>query len=273
MSNDFLVEIGTEELPPKALRPLMDSFGENLAAGIDAARLSRGGVRTYASPRRLTVHVKKLARQQDDREVEQKGPPVRIAFDDDGNPTPAATAFATKCGVSVDALERVETAKGEWLAFTAVEEGRTASELLPVIIERALGALPIPRRMRWGASDAEFVRPVHWVVLLHGDDVIDASIMGQKAGRETRGHRYHSSGPIAIASPSEYLDKLESEGYVIADFVRRRDMVREGVEAAAQQVGGTIVDGEALYDEVAALVEWPVPIVGAFDEIYLELPR
>ena len=273
MSGDFLVEIGTEELPPKALRSLMEAFGENLTAGVDAARLAHGDVQAYASPRRLTVRIEGLARQQADREVEQKGPPVRVAFDDDGNPTPAATAFATKCGVRVEDLERVETAKGEWLAFTALEKGRHATELLPDIIERALGALPIPRRMRWGASDAEFVRPVHWVMLLHGDAIIDASIMGLRAGRETQGHRVHSSGPVIINTPGEYLDKLEREGYVIADFMRRRDMVREGVEAAAQQAGGTIVDGESLYDEVAALVEWPIPIVGAFDEIYLELPR
>ncbi|MDJ0792928.1 MAG: glycine--tRNA ligase subunit beta [Woeseiaceae bacterium] len=273
MSNDFLIEIGTEELPPKALRPLMEAFGENLTAGIDDARLAHGDVRAYASPRRLTVHVEKLAQQQDDREVEQKGPPVRVAFDDDGNPTPAATAFATKCGVSVEGLDRVETEKGEWLMFRLLEKGRTASELLPDIIERALAALPIPRRMRWGAGDAEFVRPVHWVLMLHGDDVIDATIMGLKTGRESRGHRYHSSGPIEIASPGEYLEKLEADGYVIADFMRRRAMVSEGVDAAAEQAGGTIVDGESLFDEVAALVEWPVPIVGAFDEIYLELPR
>ncbi len=273
MKNDFLVEIGTEELPPKALRPLMEAFGENLAAGIDGARLAHGEVHAYASPRRLTVLVEKLARQQDDRKVEQKGPPVRVAFDDDGKPTPAATAFASKCGVTVEDLDRVETEKGEWLTYTLLEKGQPASKLLPDIIEQALGALPIPRRMRWGASDAEFVRPVHWVLLLHGDDVIDSTIMGLAAGRESRGHRYHSAGPISIASPGEYLDKLETDGYVIADFMRRRRMVSDGVEAAAAQVGGTVVDGESLYDEVAALVEWPVPIVGAFDEIYLELPR
>ncbi len=273
MSSDFLVEIGTEELPPKALRPLMEAFGENLATGIDAARLARGDVHAYASPRRLTVLVEKLAQHQDDREVEQKGPPVRVAFDDDGNPTPAATAFATKCGVSVEQLQRIQTDKGEWLTFTALEKGRSAAELLPEIIERALGALPVPRRMRWGASAAEFVRPVHWIMLLHGTDIMEASIMGLPAGRETRGHRFHSSGALVIDSPADYLDKLESDGYVIADFMRRRNMVREGVEAAATQAGGTVVDGESLYDEVAALVEWPVPIVGAFDEIYLELPR
>lgn len=272
-ADDFLVEIGTEELPPKALRTLMDAFGANLAAGIDDARLLHGDVRSYASPRRLSVMVKKLAHAQEDRSVEQKGPPVRVAFDADNNPTAAATAFATKCGTTVDALERIETEKGEWLVFTAVEQGKSAAELLPDIIERALATLPIPRRMRWGAGDAEFVRPVHWVVLLHGKDVIEASIMGIATGRESRGHRFHSSGPVSIGAPADYLDALEREGFVIADFERRREMVREGVDAAAEQVGGSVVDGESLYDEVAALVEWPVPIVGAFDELYLELPR
>jgi glycyl-tRNA synthetase beta chain len=251
----------------------MEAFGDNLGAGIDDARLPHGKVRAYASPRRLTVRVNKLAQRQEDRKAEQKGPPVRIAFDDDGNPTSAATAFATKCGVGVDELERTQTDKGEWLTYTTLEEGRAAAELLPDIIERALAALPIPRRMRWGDGDAEFVRPVHWVVLLHGDDVIDASIMGIRAGRDSRGHRFHSSGPVSIKSPDDYLEQLEHEGHVIADFHRRRDMVRDGVVAAAEQAGGSIVDGESLYDEVASLVEWPVPIVGAFDEIYLELPR
>jgi glycyl-tRNA synthetase beta chain len=273
LADDFLVEIGTEELPPKALRSLMVAFGENLATGIDEARLSRGQVHTYASPRRLAVVVDKLAGSQGDREVEQKGPPVSVAFDADNNPTPAATAFAAKCGVSVDELDRVETNKGERLTYKNVERGRPAAELLPDIIEQALGALPIPRRMRWGAGDAEFVRPVHWVVLLHGDDVIDASIMGIVAGRDSRGHRFHSSGTISIASPGDYLQSLEKEGYVIADFMRRRDMVRKGVEAAAEQVGGNVVDGESLYDEVASLVEWPVPIVGGFEELFLDLPR
>jgi glycyl-tRNA synthetase beta chain len=271
--HDFLVEIGTEELPPKALLPLMEAFGDNVTEGVDGARLAHGDVSVFASPRRLAVSVANLAEAQEDRAVEQKGPPTRIAFDENGAPTAAAEAFAKKCGVTIDALERVQTDKGEWLVFNTVEKGRSAAELMPEIVERALGSLPIPRRMRWGAGDAEFVRPVHWVVMLHGKNVVATSIMGIASGRETRGHRYHSSGPIALAQPRDYVEALETQGYVIADFARRREMVREGVEAAAAQVGGSIVDGETLYDEVASLVEWPVPIVGAFDEIYLELPR
>jgi len=219
------------------------------------------------------VLVEGLGLAQDDRKVEQKGPPVSVAFDDDGQPKPPATAFAEKCGVGVDELDRVATDKGEWLVFNTVEAGRPAAELMPEVIERALASLPIPRRMRWGDSDAEFVRPVHWIVLLHGDEVIDATIMGIRSGRHSEGHRFHSAGAIEIEKPGMYLETLEKQGYVIADFERRRNLVRDGVIAAAEQVGGRIVDGESLYDEVAALVEWPVPIVGAFDEEYLDLPR
>jgi len=272
-TDDFLVEIGTEELPPKALRSLMDAFAANLAAGIADARLSHGKITSYASPRRLSVIVRALAQAQDDRSVQHKGPPTKVAFDADDKPTAAATAFATKCGTTVGALERIETDKGEWLVFNAIEHGKSAAELLPELVERALAALPIPRRMRWGSGEAEFVRPVHWIVLLHGKNVIEASVMGIEAGQASRGHRFHSSGPVLIPTPADYLDVLEHEGYVIADFERRREMVREGVDAAAEQVGGSVVDGESLYDEVAALVEWPVPIIGAFDEPFLELPR
>ena len=270
---DLLVEIGTEELPPKALRSLMEAFGSGLAAAVDGAHLARGDVQTYASPRRLAVIITALADRQDDRKVDQKGPPVKVAFDDDGNPTPAATSFAKKCGVGVDELGREETDKGAWLTFSRVEKGKTSAELIPGLVETALGQLPIPRRMRWGSGDAEFVRPVHWIVLLQGDEVIDAEIMGIAASNASRGHRFHSDGPVEISSPDVYLDALESRGHVITDFQRRRDMVRDGVETMAAKAGGSVVDGESLYDEVAALVEWPVPLLGKFDEQYLELPR
>lgn len=271
--DDFLVEIGTEELPPKALQSLMTAFAEKLGEKLDEARLEHGALDAYASPRRLAVLVHDLALQQEDRDVEQKGPPLRIAFDDDGNATAAAEAFAKKCGVGVADLERQQTDKGEWLCYRSSVAGKTASELVPECIESALSALPIPRRMRWGAHEVEFVRPVHWVLLLHGKHGIDANILGIGSGNTTRGHRFHSDTAITIASPDEYLRKLENDGYVIADFERRRDMVRESVESAAAAAGGAVADGESLYDEVAALVEWPVPVVGNFDPEFLQLPR
>ncbi|MDJ0701067.1 MAG: glycine--tRNA ligase subunit beta [Woeseiaceae bacterium] len=273
MSADFLIEVGTEEMPPKALRSLMEAFAANLGSAVDEARLGHGDVHAYASPRRLAVLIEDLADAQADRTVVQKGPPVHVAFDDDGKPKPAATAFAKKCGVDVDALGRDRTDKGEWLVHESVEKGASAASLLPELIERALAALPIPRRMRWGASDAEFVRPVHWIVMLHGTRVIDAPVMGIAAGNLSRGHRFHTDKPVKIGKPADYLHALESKGYVIADFERRRHMVRDGVDEAARHAGGHVVDGESLYDEVTALVEWPVPMTGRFDETFLELPR
>ena len=272
-ADDFLVEIGTEELPPKALCSLMDAFGAGLTAAVDEAGLSRGEVSVYASPRRLCVYIKELQRRQDDRKIEQKGPPTKIAFDDDGNPTGAATAFASKCGVGVGELGRNKTDKGEWLSFSSLEPGLTSTELLPPMIEQALAMLPIPRRMRWGANEAEFVRPVHWVVMLHGSDTVQSSVMGIQAGNESRGHRFHSSGAVRISSAGDYLGTLENEGFVIADFVRRRASVQSGVDAAAAELGGAVVASDLLFDEVAALVEWPVPVVGSFDERFLLLPR
>jgi glycyl-tRNA synthetase beta chain len=270
---DFLVEIGTEELPPKALRLLMEAFARDLETAVDDARLGHGDVRPYASPRRLAVVIDRLELAQEDRKSTQKGPPVKVAFDDDGKPTPAATAFAKKCGVDVDALGREKTDKGEWLVSEVVEKGRKADELMPELIEGALAALPIPRRMRWGAGEEEFVRPVHWVVLLHGGTTITAPIMGVTAGNQSHGHRFHSREPVTIDSPVDYLTTLEKEGYVIADFERRLSMVRQGVAAAAAEAEGIPVGDDDLYDEVTALVEWPVPIVGSFDKKYLELPR
>ncbi len=270
---NLLVEIGTEELPPKALRDLKDAFATQLTSGLADARLEHGEVQSFASPRRLTVVVADLVAQQEERRVEQKGPPEKIAFDDSGEATPAALAFAKKCGVSVAELSRVDTDKGVWLAHSSVEAGQSIDDLLPSIIEKALAALPIPRRMRWGAGEAEFVRPIHWSVLLHGERVIDATILGIKTGNDSQGHRFHAPGPIRIPSADAYLDTLEKEGFVIADFERRREMVREGVDAAAASAGGEVVEADALYDEVAALVEWPVPVVGRFDKKFLELPR
>lgn len=270
---DFLVEIGTEELPPKALRSLMDAFADSLTLAIDDARLAHGEVHRYASPRRLAVFVGALAAQQEERHTTQKGPPVSIAFDDDGNLTAAGTAFAKKCGVDATELGRASTDKGEWLSCDVVENGQTAAELLPGLIESALAALPIPRRMRWGDGDAEFVRPVHWIVLLHGSTVLDANILGVDSGNESRGHRFMSDGAIRITKPSDYLSVLEKSGSVIADFDRRRELVQQGVEAEAKAVGGSVVDGELLFDEVASLVEWPEPMTGNFDEKYLDLPR
>ncbi|MGI9222442.1 MAG: glycine--tRNA ligase subunit beta [Woeseiaceae bacterium] len=269
----FLVEIGTEELPPKALRSLMDAFAAGLKEGIDTARLDHGDIKRYASPRRLAVLIESLASGQEDRVTQQKGPPVSIAFNDDGELTAAGEAFAKKCGVAPDKLGRTKTEKGEWVSCELVEQGLTAAELMPKLIEDVLAALPIPRRMRWGAGEAEFVRPVHWIVMIHGATVVKANILGVPSGKKTRGHRFMGESSITINKASDYLSTLEKQGSVIADFDRRRQLVEQGVVAEAKAAGGAVVDGESLYDEVTALVEWPVPMTGGFDEKFLQLPR
>lgn len=269
---DFLVEIGTEELPPLALRELADAFARGVGEGLAAAGLGGEGIEAFATPRRLAVRAADVALRQPTRRIEKRGPPVSAAFTADGSPTRAATAFAAGCGVDVAALERVSTAKGEWLLFRGEEPGQPAAALLPAIVEAALAALPVPRRMRWGAGDAEFVRPVHWVLMLLGHDVVPANLLGQSSGNSTRGHRFHHPEPVAVQEPSGYEEVLEA-ARVIVSFEKRRARVAEQIAAAAREAGGEAVADDALLDEVTGLVEWPVAVTGRFDKPYLELPE
>jgi glycyl-tRNA synthetase beta chain len=270
---DFLVEIGTEELPPKALRNLMQAFASELSRLLDEHRLAHGTIKEFASPRRIAALVSGLALAQEDRSVTAKGPPVKIAFDDAGNPRPAATAFANKCGVAVQDLERTSSDKGEWLSCCLREKGVTAAELLPGIIARALKLLPVPRRMRWGSSELEFVRPVHWVVMLHGKEIVPGEVLGHAAGDVTRGHRFLAPDAIRIAEPSKYSSLLEKNGFVLADFDARQQKIVDQVSREAVAAGGTIVADERLFEEVSALTEWPVAMTGHFDDEFLSLPR
>ncbi len=270
---DFLVEIGTEELPPKALRTLEQAFGEALADGLARARLSHGDMSTYASPRRLAALAPMLALTQEDRSSRMKGPPVSIAVDERGKPTNAGLSFAKKCGVGFEDLGREKTDKGEWLCHDAVEKGQAAAALLPDIVTVALNALPIPRRMRWGDRDTEFVRPVHWVLLLHGRNTVAGSVLGIACGNVTRGHRFHAPQEIRIPEPGKYLGLLEKKGRVIADFAVRRKKILEGAEEEANKLNGTAMTDAALVDEVTALTEWPVAMTGKFDRGFLLLPK
>jgi len=272
-AEDFLVEIGTEELPPKALKALMQAFASGMADGLGKARLGHGEIKAFATPRRLAVIVEQLQEGQEDRQVRQKGPPVAVAFDDQGQATRAALAFATKCGTTVDQLERESTESGEWLAFTAKEKGQSAAVLVPAIVQQALDVLPVPRRMRWGAHADEFVRPVHWLIMLHGTSIVNGNILGCQAGNKTRGHRFHTTGELEISSPADYVEALAGGGYVICDFARRRKKIVELVAAEARKVKGTPVGDDALIDEVTALTEWPVALTGSFDREFLDLPR
>ena len=271
-TRDLLIEIGTEELPPKALLRLSRAFSDGVRKGLIQADLAFGEVHDYAAPRRLAVWIEAVAATQADREQIRRGPALAAAFDDEGNPTPGAQGFARSCGVGVEQLEKLETDKGAWLVHRVMERGRGTAELVPDIVDRALGQLPIPKRMRWGAGTAEFVRPVHWVVLLFGDEVIDAEILGVRSGRETRGHRFHHPAPIYIGEPAAYAPLLQTEGRVLADFAERREAIRGQVIEAGVAAGGRALIDEDLLDEVTALVEWPVAVVGDFETRFLEVP-
>ncbi|ALP52092.1 hypothetical protein Tel_02455 [Candidatus Tenderia electrophaga] len=269
---DFLVELGTEELPPKALKKLADAFTAGIVEGLQNEHLSHSAVHSYAAPRRLAVWVEALQTAQPDKQLERRGPAVQAAFDDNGLPTKAAQGFARSCGVQVEELETLETDKGSWLVHRGFEQGKGARELLPAIVQHALDKLPIPKRMRWGDLSAEFVRPVHWLVLLLGEEVIDTEILAVESGRETRGHRFHHPHAISINQPSEYAPLLETEGRVVADFEQRREAIRGQVQEAAVRLGGKAVIDASLLDEVTGMVEWPVAVAGSFDRRFLDVP-
>jgi glycyl-tRNA synthetase beta chain len=271
-TRDLLIEIGTEELPPKALKKLSEAFEAGVKEGLKSADLSFGEVQRFASPRRLAVLVADLVEGQADKQVERRGPALAAAFDEDGNPSKAAEGFARSCGVDMDALEKLETDKGAWLMFRHEQKGQPTTALIPDIVHSALDKLPIPKRMRWGDGDAQFVRPVHWVVLLFGDEVVEAEILSVKAGRETRGHRFHHPHTMYIGEPKAYAPLLETEGHVVADFAARREAVKAQVLEAGAQLGGQAVIDEALLDEVTAMVEWPVAVSGNFEERFLDVP-
>jgi glycyl-tRNA synthetase beta chain len=271
-TRDFLVEIGTEELPPKSLLALATAFADGIAKGLTEAGLPHKAVERFATPRRLAVRVRRLAERQPDRAIERRGPPVKAAFDAQGAPTQAALAFAKGCGVEVATLERLETPKGVWLVHRGTEAGSGTIALLPGIVQASLDALPIARRMRWGAGEAQFVRPVHWVLMLFGRDVVPCSILDVPAGNLSYGHRFMAPKALRIASPASYAGTLHKRGRVLADIHERRETIRQGVTAAAARLGGNAVMSEDLLDEVTALVEWPVPLAGRFDERFLELP-
>ncbi|MGD9000984.1 MAG: glycine--tRNA ligase subunit beta, partial [Granulosicoccaceae bacterium] len=271
-THTLLVEIGTEELPPKALLRLSEAFTDGICQGLETAGLGYGTVTPYASPRRLAVQIDTLQTRQADREETRRGPALTAAFGEDGCPTKAAEGFARSCGVSVEELERLETDKGAWLSYTLQQPGQSTNALVPDIVRHALDKLPIPKRMRWGAGEAEFVRPVHWIVLMFEDKVIDTEILGVKSGNTTYGHRFHHPVAMSLFEADAYAPLLESQGHVIADFAVRREAVRAQVEEIAINHGGKAIIDAELLDEVTAMVEWPVAVLGNFDKRFLDVP-
>lgn len=269
---DLLFELRTEELPPRTLQGLSTALRDGIVKGLDTAGIVHGKVRGFATPRRLAALVAACADSAPDRQVERRGPPVANAFDAEGLPTQAANAFARNCGVPVGELERLVTDKGAWLVFRGTERGASTVALLAGILNAAVAALPIARRMRWGARTTEFVRPVRGAVLLYGEEVVPVEVLGLTTGRLTIGHRFHAPRPISLKSAKSYESRLK-RAKVVADFAVRRERVRAGVAAAAQAAGGAALIEQALLDEVTGLVEWPVPITGRFEKRFLALPR
>jgi len=270
---DFLVEIGTEELPPRSLFTLQKAFVSALGAGLDKAELAHGELIGYSTPRRLAVWVKRLANRQPEQHLKRKGPPLNAAFDAAGAPTRAALAFAESCGTQVDALERLQEGKGTFLFFMGARPGERAQDLLPVLVQQALDALPIARRMHWGSGSAMFVRPVHWLLMIFGADVVPATLLETPAGNLTYGHRFHAPKALRITSAGSYERTLRERGRVLADFAARRERIRTEVNQVARVLEGRALITEALLEEVTALVEWPVALAGHFEPRFLELPR
>lgn len=270
---DLLIEIGTEELPPGALNQLAQALLSGLVQGLGKAQFDFAAdqARFYASPRRLTCLIPDLSERQPDREMERRGPAVTQAFDENGQPKPAATGFARSLGIEVDQLERLTTDKGEWLYYRFTERGKSLAKILPELLNKAIERLPIPKPMRWGDHETRFVRPVHWLVVLHGADVIPLQALGQTAGRTTYGHRIHAPGGHEIATAADYLDVLR-QAYVVADPEIRRQRIIELSEQAAATAGLKARLTVDLVNEVTALVEWPVAVTCSFDEDFLQVP-
>ncbi|MDO9046366.1 MAG: glycine--tRNA ligase subunit beta [Methylobacter sp.] len=268
----LLFELGSEELPPKTLLKLSNALLNNIIQGLNAAELTFTGSKAYATPRRLAVFIENLASAQPDKTVEKRGPALQAAFAPDGTPSKAALGFAVSCGTRFDQLERLKTDKGEWLSFTQAVKGQATENLIPDIIRQSIAGLPIAKRMRWGSFTTEFVRPVHWAVLLYGDSVIDTEILGLKTGATTQGHRFHAPQKITLTKPEDYADVLYKQGRVIADLEQRKTLIRDAAQKAAAAVNGFAHIEDDLLEEIAALNEWPVPITGTFDPRFLELP-
>lgn len=270
--SDFLVEIGTEELPPTSLQALSASFTAQIKAGLEAEELNFSSFQSFATPRRLAVIFFGLDAKTPEKTIEAWGPPKKIAFDEQGNPAKAAEAFAKKNGINIEDITIENDGKADKLVYRSIKLGRAAAELLPTIVETAVDKLPIPKRMRWGASRTEFVRPVQWLVMMLGSQVIDCELLGFKAANISRGHRFHCDTHLEIGGPATYQALLETSGHIIPEFEKRREMIRQQVVAEGEKLGGTAIISDDLLDEVTGLVEWPVALTGSFEQRFLDVP-
>lgn len=267
----FLLEIGAEELPAKQLMPLATALAENLRAQLLQADLTFGSIETFATPRRLAVRVLNLIQRQPDRNIERRGPALAAAYTASGDPTPACVGFARSCGVSVADLKILPTPKGDVLYFKHQQPGQATTKLLPKLVADAIDRLPIPRPMRWGTHSTLFIRPVHWVVMMYGEELVDAKILGINTSLSSHGHRFMYPDRLEFASPMEYEPALTKIGKVIANFAERQALIRQQLEAVEVDHGKVVIDPDLL-NEVTGLVEWPVALVGNFAPRFLGVP-
>jgi len=272
MQENFLVEIGTEELPPKALKTLATSFADNVEAELNQAGLSFDKIEWFAAPRRLAVKVLNLATQQPSKEIEKRGPAVSAAFDAEGKPTKAAEGWARGCGITVEQAERIATDKGEWLVHRAKIEGQPTKNLLNGIVANALAKLPIPKPMRWADKTVQFIRPVHTVTMLLGDELIEGEILGVASARTIRGHRFLGEKEFEIQHADQYPQLLREKGSVVADFNERKAEILAKSQAKATALGGVADIEESLLEEVTSLVEYPNVLAAKFEERFLAVP-
>ncbi|MEM9242460.1 MAG: glycine--tRNA ligase subunit beta [Pseudomonadota bacterium] len=270
--NNALIEIFTEELPPKSLKKLGEALAINVRQALFNVDLSCADIHFFSTPRRLAVLIDDLNSCQADRVIEKRGPAVAVAFDENGQPSKACQGFARSCGVTVDELQTVKTDQGERLMYCHQEKGKSVDVLLPAIIEQALSQLPVGRMMRWGDNKESFVRPVHALLMIYGKKVIEAEILGITSDRLTYGHRFHAPEAITINQPGDYEDALQQK-YVIADFEKRQQRIQEQTRKLAEQVKGEVVMPDGLLDEVTGLVEYPQALLGKIDANFLNLPR
>lgn len=268
---NLLIELGTEELPPKALRKLAESFLANFTEELIKADLAFKSAVWYAAPRRLAINVTELAIAQADKIVEKRGPAVSSAFDAEGKPTKAAEGWARGNGITVDQAERLVTDKGEWLVYNAKVEGVETKSLIAAMAQRALDKLPIPKPMRWGSSKTQFIRPVHTATMLLGSELIEGELLGIKSARNVRGHRFMGTG-FELDHADNYLTLLKEKGKVIADYESRKALIKADAEKAAAKIGGTADIEDDLLEEVTSLVEWPVVLTASFEEKFLNVP-
>ena len=272
MKENFLVEIGTEELPPKALKTLATSFADNVEAELNQAGLTFDKIEWFAAPRRLAVKVLNLATQQPSKEIEKRGPAVSAAFDAEGKPTKAAEGWARGCGITVEQAERIATDKGEWLVHRAKIEGQPTKNLLNDIVANALAKLPIPKPMRWADKTVQFIRPVHTVTMLLGDELIEGEILGVASARTIRGHRFLGEKEFEIQHADQYPQLLREKGSVVADFNERKAEILAKSQAKATALGGVADIEESLLEEVTSLVEYPNVLAAKFEERFLAVP-